>query len=76
LTRLQGAGEPQVQAAAFAAAEEEVTTKARRREERAVGGQEEAVGFAAVVIHVRPELEKLRQFVAGARARLAELEVS
>ena len=29
-----------------------------------------------MVIYVNPELEKLRQLVAGARARLAELEVS
>jgi DNA polymerase-3 subunit epsilon len=29
-----------------------------------------------VVIYVNPELEKLRQLVAGARARLAELEVN
>jgi DNA polymerase-3 subunit epsilon len=30
---------------------------------------------AALVIYVNPELEELRQLVAGARARLAELEV-
>ena len=35
-----------------------------------------AVGLAALVIYVNPELEQLRQLVAGARARLAELEVS
>ena len=32
-------------------------------------------GQAAQVIYVNPELEELRQLVAGARARLAELEV-
>jgi len=32
-------------------------------------------GFAALVIYVNPELEQLRQFVADARMRLAELEV-
>jgi hypothetical protein len=32
-------------------------------------------GQAALVIYVNPELEELRQLVAGARARLAELEV-
>jgi DNA polymerase-3 subunit epsilon len=31
---------------------------------------------AALVIYVHPELEELRQLVAGARARLAELEVA
>ncbi|MBM3883268.1 MAG: exonuclease [Verrucomicrobia bacterium] len=35
-----------------------------------------AAGLAALVIYVNPELEELRQLVAGARARLAELEVS
>jgi hypothetical protein len=33
-------------------------------------------GLTAVAIYANPELEKLRQLVAGARARLAELEVS
>jgi DNA polymerase III epsilon subunit-like protein len=32
-------------------------------------------GGAALVIYLNPELEQLRQLVAGARARLAELEV-
>ncbi len=36
--------------------------------------QPEAVEFAALVIYVNPELAELRQLVAGARARLAELE--
>ena len=34
-----------------------------------------AVELAALVIYANPELEQLRQFVAGARARLAQLEV-
>jgi DNA polymerase-3 subunit epsilon len=34
------------------------------------------VGVAALVIYTNPELELLRQLVAGARARLAELEVN
>jgi DNA polymerase III epsilon subunit-like protein len=76
LRQLEVAGEPEVEAEVFAAAEGDVTTKSRSREEEAVGRQEEEVGFAAVVIYVNPELEKLRQLVAGARARLAELEVS
>lgn len=33
-------------------------------------------GLAALVIYVNPELEQLRQLVAGARARLAELEAT
>jgi DNA polymerase-3 subunit epsilon len=33
-------------------------------------------GLAAVAIYVNPKLEKLRQLVAGARARLAELEAT
>ena len=34
-----------------------------------------ATMFAEMVIYVNPELERLRELVAGARARLAELEV-
>ena len=34
-----------------------------------------AAAFVALVIYSNPELEQLRQFVASARARLAELEV-
>lgn len=33
-----------------------------------------AAGIAALVLYVNPELEQLRQLVAGLRARLAELE--
>lgn len=71
LRQLESAGVPQVEGEVFAAAEGGLTTKARRREERGGAGPE-----AAVVIYVNPEVEKLRQLVAGARARLAELEVS
>jgi DNA polymerase-3 subunit epsilon len=35
-----------------------------------------AIGLAALVIYVNPELEQLRQLVAGARARLADLETN
>jgi DNA polymerase III epsilon subunit-like protein len=78
LGQLEGAGERQVEAAVFAAgeAENELTTKTQRREDEASARFGVAVEFAAVVIYVNPELEKLRQLVAGARARLAELEVS
>ena len=59
--------EPQV-AAVFAAPA--IKSKGKRAEKPG------AVGLAALVIYVNPELEQLRQLVAGARARLAELEVS
>jgi DNA polymerase-3 subunit epsilon len=76
LVQLETAGEPRVEGEVFAAAEAEgerrLTAKAQRREEP-IGA---AGRFAAVVIYVNPELEKLRQLVAGARARLAELEVN
>jgi len=80
LGQLEGAEERQADAAVFAAAAREVegesTAQTGRREDGRFAGAEAAVGFAAVVIYVNPELEKLRQLVAGARARLAELEVS
>ena len=78
LGQLGGAEERLADAAVFAAgeAEKELTTKARRRKGEAVVGADVTGAFAAVVIYINPELEKLRQFVAGARARLAELEVS
>jgi DNA polymerase III epsilon subunit-like protein len=78
LGQLEGAEERHAESAVFAAAgdQKELTGKTRRREDEEVAGDELAVGFAAVVIYVNPELEKLRQLVAGARARLAELEVS
>ena len=47
-----------------------IESKGKRAEKSRV------VGLAALVIYVNPELEKLRQLVAGARARLAELEVN
>jgi DNA polymerase III epsilon subunit-like protein len=34
------------------------------------------IGVAAIVVYINPELEQLRQLVAGARARLAELETN
>jgi DNA polymerase-3 subunit epsilon len=78
LRQLEGAEERQAETAVFAAAggEKELTGTKGRREDGRFAGAEVAVGFAAVVIYVNPELEKLRQLVAGARARLAELEVS
>jgi DNA polymerase-3 subunit epsilon len=80
LGQLEAVAEPQTETAVFAATavegESELTAKTGRREDGRFAGTEVAVGFAAVVIYVNPELEKLRQFVAGARARLAELEVS
>jgi DNA polymerase-3 subunit epsilon len=78
LGQLDGAEERQTETAVFAAAgaEKELTTKTRRREDEASAKAGVAVGFAAVVIYVNPVLEKLRQLVAGARVRLAELEVS
>jgi len=80
LGQLEVGEERQAETAVFAAAGaeggRELTTKTRRREAETLAGAQVAVGFAAVVIYVNPELEKLRQLVAGARARLAELEVS
>jgi len=78
LGQLEGAEERQADAAVFAAAgaEKELTGKTGRREGGRFARAKAAVGYAAVVIYVNPELEKLRQLVAGARARLAELEVS
>jgi DNA polymerase-3 subunit epsilon len=67
LRQLETQTEPQV-AAVFAAPE--IKSKGKRAEKPG------AVGLAALVIYVNPELEQLRQLVAGARARLAELEVS
>ena len=76
LGQLKGAEERQAEAAVFAAAGVELTAKTGRREDERFAGAGVAGGFAAVVIYVNPELEKLWQLVAGARARLAELEVS
>jgi DNA polymerase-3 subunit epsilon len=78
LRQLEGVEERQAETAVFAAVggEKELTAKTGRREDGRFAGAQVAVGFAAVAIYVNPELEKLRQLVAGARARLAELEVS
>jgi DNA polymerase-3 subunit epsilon len=48
------------------------TTQIEGETGRVMAAQE---GHAALVIYVNPELEQLRQLVAGARARLAGLEV-
>ena len=69
-------GKPRRRCLRLREARRELTAKTGRREDQRFAGAEVAVGFAAVVIYVNPELEKLRQLVAGARARLAELEVS
>src|ERR1035441_6029750 len=80
LGQLEGAEERQAETFVFAAAvgeeDRKLTAKTGRREDERFAGTKGAVGFAAVVIYVNPELEKLRQLVGGARARLAELEVS
>ena len=78
LGQLGGVEERQAEVAVFAAgeADKELTAKTGRREDGRSSEAEAAGGVAAVVIYVNPELEKLRQLVAGARARLAELEVS
>jgi DNA polymerase-3 subunit epsilon len=80
LGQLEGAEERQAETVVFAApgAERErgLTGKAGRREDGRFAGAQVALGLAAVVIYANPELEKLRQLVAGARAWLAELEVS
>ena len=78
LGQLEGGEGRQAGVEVFAAGEgeKELTAKTGRREDERLAGAQVAVGFAAVVIYINPELEKLRQLVAGARARLAELEVS
>jgi DNA polymerase-3 subunit epsilon len=78
LEQLEGGEERQAEMAVFAAGEADkgLTAKTGRREDERFSGAEAEVGFAAVVIYVNPELEELRQLVAGARARIAELEVS
>jgi DNA polymerase-3 subunit epsilon len=67
LRQLEIKAEPQA-TAVFAAPE--IKSKGKRAEKPG------AAGLAALAIYVNPELEQLRQLVAGARARLAELEVS
>ena len=67
LRQLEIESEPQA-AAVFSAPK--IESKGKRVE------KPRAVGLAALVIYVNPELEQLRQLVAAARARLAELEVN
>ncbi len=66
LRQLETKEEPEAEFAVFASAEP--VRGIRKREAPS------ALGFAALVIYVNPELEQLRQLVAGARARLADLE--
>src|SRR5487761_1899812 len=66
LRQLETKEEPDAEFAVFASAEP--ARGAAKREAPS------ALGFAALVIYVNPELEQLRQLVAGARARLADLE--
>jgi len=68
LRQLEIEPEPEAEAAVFAAPEVE------RRGKRVKKAPE--VGLATLILYVNPELDKLRQLVAGARARLAELETS
>jgi len=67
LRQLEIKADPQADSAVFATPEME---RARQRAKPAA-----EAGFAALVIFTNPELEQLRQLVAGARARLVELEV-
>jgi DNA polymerase-3 subunit epsilon len=67
LRQLELEAEPQV-AAVFAAPA--IKNKGKRAEKPG------SVELAALVIYINPELEQLRQLVAGARARLTELEVN
>ena len=68
LRQLEIKAEPQTDGDVFATPE--IKSKGKRAE------KPRAIGLAALVIYVNPELEQLRQLVAGARARLAELEVN
>ena len=68
LRQLEFKAEPQTDGDVFATPETEGKTKR-------VKPQPE-IGVAAIVVYINPELEQLRQLVAGARARLAELEVN
>ncbi|HTD65483.1 MAG TPA: exonuclease domain-containing protein [Candidatus Limnocylindria bacterium] len=66
LQQLEITADPSADGAVFAAPEMESIGERP--------GAVRAAGLAALVIYVNPELEQLRQLVAGARARLAELE--
>jgi DNA polymerase III epsilon subunit-like protein len=68
LRQLEIKAEPQTDGDVFATPE--IEGKGKRAE------KPRAIGLAALVIYVNPELEQLRQLVSGARARLAELEVN
>ena len=67
LRRLETKADPEADTTVFAASPIE------RGDKRAEVPR--AAAFVALVIYSNPELEQLRQFVASARARLAELEV-
>ena len=67
LRQLEVKTEPAIDGAMFAPPE----TEGKKRVKPPTG-----IGVAAIVIYINPELEQLRQLVAGARARLAELESS
>ena len=67
LRQLEVKTEPAIDDAMFAAPE----TEGKKRVKSPPG-----IGVAAIVVYINPELEQLRQLVAGARARLAELESS
>jgi DNA polymerase-3 subunit epsilon len=68
LRRLEVKTEPAIDGAMFATPGIEGKTK---RVKPSPG-----IDIAAIVVYINPELEQLRQLVVGARARLAELEVS
>jgi len=59
------------------AAQPNTTVFAAHESERETQGDAAAqAGYVGLVIYINPELEQLRQLVAGARARLVELEVN
>ena len=67
LRQLEVKSEPAIDGAMFAPPE----TEGKKRVKAPTG-----IGVAAIVVYINPELEQLRQLVAGVRARLAELESS
>jgi DNA polymerase-3 subunit epsilon len=67
LRQLEVKTEPVIDGAMFAPPE----TEGKKRVKPSPG-----IGVAAIVVYINPELEQLRQLVAGARARLADLESS
>jgi len=66
LRQLETGQASEVEAAVFACAEPKRGRGGRR--------MPSVAGLAALVIYLNPQLEELRQLVAGARARLADLE--